>query len=131
MYRAGQGPPGRGLSDSGKRIHTAGRFLVAPEGVERSEEHTSELQSLRHLVCRLLLGKKTNACWTSKSVWSEELSGRMRAGEAAGGGPPGTIAALPEDGATPPFSMHIFFFFFSLAAPPKSNFFPLPPPFPI
>src|SRR5262245_64669160 len=26
--------------------------------VGRSEEHTSELQSLRHLVCRLLLGKK-------------------------------------------------------------------------
>src|SRR5258705_1279227 len=31
----------------------------------RSEEHTSELQSLRHLVCRLLLEKNkscTNAC---------------------------------------------------------------------
>src|SRR5262245_64668944 len=27
--------------------------------VARSEEHTSELQSLRHLVCRLLLEKKT------------------------------------------------------------------------
>src|ERR1035441_11054098 len=27
----------------------------------RSEEHTSELQSLRHLVCRILLGKKENA----------------------------------------------------------------------
>src|SRR5262245_22734364 len=27
-------------------------------GVKRSEEHTSELQSLRHLVCRLLLEKK-------------------------------------------------------------------------
>src|SRR5471030_3522921 len=26
--------------------------------IERSEEHTSELQSLRHLVCRLLLEKK-------------------------------------------------------------------------
>src|SRR5258705_1662718 len=26
--------------------------------VPRSEEHTSELQSLRHLVCRLLLEKK-------------------------------------------------------------------------
>src|ERR1039458_10660106 len=26
----------------------------------RSEEHTSELQSLRHLVCRLLLEKKHN-----------------------------------------------------------------------
>src|SRR5258705_135104 len=32
---------------------TAGDLLGA-----RSEEHTSELQSLRHLVCRLLLEKK-------------------------------------------------------------------------
>src|SRR5205814_5299587 len=31
-------------------------FLVA--AATRSEEHTSELQSLRHLVCRLLLEKK-------------------------------------------------------------------------
>src|SRR5262245_24412007 len=29
--------------------------------MERSEEHTSELQSLRHLVCRLLLEKKKAA----------------------------------------------------------------------
>src|SRR5262245_63172365 len=29
-------------------------YMMAP----RSEEHTSELQSLRHLVCRLLLEKK-------------------------------------------------------------------------
>src|SRR5437899_5994955 len=29
---------------------------------ERSEEHTSELQSLRHLVCRLLLEKKKKTC---------------------------------------------------------------------
>src|ERR1035441_6675896 len=28
----------------------------------RSEEHTSELQSLRHLVCRLLLEKKNTSC---------------------------------------------------------------------
>src|SRR5205814_10281641 len=33
--------------------------LPQPSGLEcRSEEHTSELQSLRHLVCRLLLEKK-------------------------------------------------------------------------
>src|SRR5262245_64332160 len=34
--------------------------LLIPEktGENRSEEHTSELQSLRHLVCRLLLEKK-------------------------------------------------------------------------
>src|SRR5262245_9320064 len=31
------------------------RFLI---NTHRSEEHTSELQSLRHLVCRLLLEKK-------------------------------------------------------------------------
>src|SRR2546425_1963309 len=29
-----------------------------PHGVPRSEEHTSELQSLAYLVCRLLLEKK-------------------------------------------------------------------------
>src|SRR2546425_7014751 len=35
--------------------------LVAERNqVERSEEHTSELQSLAYLVCRLLLEKKTN-----------------------------------------------------------------------
>src|ERR1035438_8304687 len=39
----------------------AGRDLEAiAVGVQRSEEHTSELQSLRHLVCRLLLEKKNN-----------------------------------------------------------------------
>src|SRR2546425_5156840 len=32
--------------------------LFAPHGPFRSEEHTSELQSLAYLVCRLLLEKK-------------------------------------------------------------------------
>src|SRR5262245_14812400 len=32
--------------------------MQAPTGQRRSEEHTSELQSLRHLVCRLLLEEK-------------------------------------------------------------------------
>src|SRR5205814_9855123 len=32
--------------------------LRRPSSLPRSEEHTSELQSLRHLVCRLLLEKK-------------------------------------------------------------------------
>src|SRR5262245_13559872 len=40
--------------DLGTGIGTALGQIVA----ERSEEHTSELQSLRHLVCRLLLEKK-------------------------------------------------------------------------
>src|SRR5258705_9231413 len=33
-------------------------FSLYGEEYGRSEEHTSELQSLRHLVCRLLLEKK-------------------------------------------------------------------------
>src|SRR5205814_9042529 len=35
-----------------------GRAGGGPPTLHRSEEHTSELQSLRHLVCRLLLEKK-------------------------------------------------------------------------
>src|SRR5437899_4770862 len=35
-------------------------FEPADPLLVRSEEHTSELQSLRHLVCRLLLEKKTS-----------------------------------------------------------------------
>src|SRR2546429_6089480 len=37
------------------------RDLYFPEYVARSEEHTSELQSRLHLVCRLLLEKKNPA----------------------------------------------------------------------
>src|SRR2546429_5017089 len=33
-------------------------FQIAVIGIQRSEEHTSELQSRLHLVCRLLLEKK-------------------------------------------------------------------------
>src|SRR5205814_7318793 len=36
----------------------AAHLIEFREGFARSEEHTSELQSLRHLVCRLLLEKK-------------------------------------------------------------------------
>src|SRR5690625_6446274 len=35
--------------------------VASPTGTERSEEHTSELQSRGHLVCRLLLEKKTES----------------------------------------------------------------------
>src|SRR5947199_4260071 len=38
-------------------VHTKQRNRTR-RSLERSEEHTSELQSLRHLVCRLLLEKK-------------------------------------------------------------------------
>src|SRR5262245_62588930 len=41
-----------------KRFDAATERFLADKLVARSEEHTSELQSLRHLVCRLLLEKK-------------------------------------------------------------------------
>src|SRR5262245_63805808 len=47
-----------GSSDASSTTNPA-RQLSAPQmPYARSEEHTSELQSLRHLVCRLLLEKK-------------------------------------------------------------------------
>src|ERR1035438_10554750 len=45
------------LSELGHEVIVANARKVRLIG-ERSEEHTSELQSLRHLVCRLLLEKK-------------------------------------------------------------------------
>src|SRR5205814_9880402 len=47
-------------SGCGLRLRIAQRDRLGQEGDAflRSEEHTSELQSLRHLVCRLLLEKK-------------------------------------------------------------------------
>src|ERR1039458_10757578 len=41
--------------NQGRVVQQLGSF---PARADRSEEHTSELQSLRHLVCRLLLEKK-------------------------------------------------------------------------
>src|SRR5687767_15776921 len=38
-------------------------------GLVRSEEHTSELQSLAYLVCRLLLEKKNNKQFTNIARW--------------------------------------------------------------
>src|SRR5258708_21762000 len=53
-------PPPAGNSDPASRLHLrllrSDRFRRS--GCLRSEEHTSELQSPDHLVCRLLLGKK-------------------------------------------------------------------------
>src|SRR2546425_13177631 len=55
------------ITPSGLKLRAPGTFLLEAEapgssvqnlGFPRSEEHTSELQSLAYLVCRLLLEKK-------------------------------------------------------------------------
>src|SRR5258705_770255 len=55
LFRSPLTPPSHpGTGCSAASLPVTGR---SPKR-ERSEEHTSELQSLRHLVCRLLLEKK-------------------------------------------------------------------------
>src|SRR5687767_15681135 len=50
---------GVAVEEYGKAIDAGGRLVSDIEYEEaRSEEHTSELQSLAYLVCRLLLEKK-------------------------------------------------------------------------
>src|SRR5258705_4876971 len=51
------GSPGRDTISSGLPVLV---LCWISKRALRSEEHTSELQSLRHLVCRLLLEKKKN-----------------------------------------------------------------------
>src|SRR5437870_12144737 len=50
--------PGARLNVGVPRLSFTSDCLVSRLGTERSEEHTSELQSRGHLVCRLLLEKK-------------------------------------------------------------------------
>src|SRR5262245_63417825 len=55
-------PGGRGGEPTNRPLRSAPALEDTPrppvQALRRSEEHTSELQSLRHLVCRLLLEKK-------------------------------------------------------------------------
>src|SRR2546425_8017376 len=55
--------PGGGLGERRRRhdVHSP---------IERSEEHTSELQSLAYLVCRLLLEKKNEATASARCASS-------------------------------------------------------------
>src|ERR1035441_7539458 len=84
-------------------------------GARRSEEHTSELQSLRHLVCRLLREKmmvKPNTMpysWTS-TCRESEASGRAATYARSG----------PSWGSS--------FFFCATARTTRSPLFPHPPP---
>src|SRR3989442_9644739 len=59
LYLLGRAFRARGSGDAYERAVQALRRSVALDpGHARSEEHTSELQSRPHLVCRLLLEKK-------------------------------------------------------------------------
>src|SRR2546425_3915723 len=70
---------------SSREFSRAPPLAPAPAPSHRSEEHTSELQSLAYLVCRLLLEKKNNDREVRQvqsagvgSVEEEDLSPRRR-----------------------------------------------------
>src|ERR1039458_8399284 len=91
----------------------------------RSEEHTSELQSLRHLVCRLLLEKK------------KKKKTRPRTARSASEGLLGTLPIHPTHTPTTPprvsprlasecasLLSFFVFFFLMIRRPPRSTLFP-------
>src|SRR2546425_9656866 len=57
-----------GREEGARRTAAARRHQSRLAASVRSEEHTSELQSLAYLVCRLLLEKKKKKIKTSSSV---------------------------------------------------------------
>src|ERR1035438_8106759 len=94
----------------------------------RSEEHTSELQSLRHLVCRLLLEKKNKPNNTALGATTRpglaETPRPARASHGPGGGGPWRG---PRRGARD-WGILLIFFFLRAGPPPKPPPFPPPPP---
>src|SRR2546422_2888672 len=77
LFRSIRKPPSARSSEPPRRSM---KSLVHPPRV-RSEEHTSELQSRLHLVCRLLLEKKKNGAnrWPGRHPHAQRRnSGRSR-----------------------------------------------------
>src|SRR6202162_4854631 len=95
-------------------------------GRTRSEEHTSELQSPRYLVCRLLLEKKTahircggpGADAGDHAALGPELRARRRRG------PPPGCGSAPAPAA--PLSPRRVLFFLRIGPPPAPPLFPIP-----
>src|SRR5205814_3421195 len=63
----GQVMPGEFL----REVNCGFVIWISGQDAKRSEEHTSELQSLRHLVCRLLLEKKKSERYLHKYLRNE------------------------------------------------------------
>src|SRR5205814_5350899 len=75
--------------------------IVSDADIERSEEHTSELQSLRQLVCRLLLEKK-NSTPQMRTPCASRPSGRRAPGSATGTSCPAATPGPPETTTSAP-----------------------------
>src|SRR3982751_4582432 len=104
------------------RLRGRARLADVPVG-DRSEEHTSELQSQSNLVCRLLLEKKTlSSCSTHASARPAIDRPALSAGRTRGplSAPVSRTSRLVSFAALPAFS----FFFLMIRRPPRSTLFP-------
>src|ERR1039458_3429121 len=106
-------------------------FFAADLAHLRSEEHTSELQSLRHLVCRLLLEKKilTDAPpWEIRNLFTnaDPLSDRLWLKSSH----PSQWLCPPPAPVMPAYDCRILFFF-NDRAPPEIYTLSLPAALPI
>src|SRR5690625_5097402 len=63
-----EGLPAGLVRDHGLEAGAGDVLLAGPQPRPRSEEHTSELQSRGHLVCRLLPEKKKNSTTPSSAI---------------------------------------------------------------
>src|SRR5471030_449474 len=97
-------------------------WLISPNSPwpsPRSEEHTSELQSLRHLVCRLLLEKKKKEFSLDRADMASDRQHhqlhRPRQSFHCGAG---------NDSRTCAFAHADRFFFLMIRRPPRSTLFP-------
>src|SRR6266496_4337641 len=87
---------------------------------DRSEEHTSELQSRRDLVCRLLLEKKNNRAFVLRVIFPPEQPMRPRSNVERSRRPRGARApAIPLRR-----SRRSKIFFLMIRRPPRSTLFP-------
>src|ERR1039458_9174754 len=97
--------------------------------LRRSEEHTSELQSLRHLVCRLLLEKKKQDIQTARKGLRSYSPPPLVFVLGGGGCPRTRQRRSNEVNASLKFLTSFFFFFLRIGPPTDFPPFPTQRPF--
>src|SRR3989304_282395 len=106
-----------------------GTVLPAIPFVKRSEEHTSELQSRLHLVCRLLLEKKKQNNYATERNNHSRVTG-LACVEVCGALCCRQCARVPSSPRQHAHTQSIFcFFFLNDGPPPNFPLFPPRPPF--
>src|SRR3989304_5818307 len=88
----------------------------------RSEEHTSELQSRLHLVCRLLLEKNKRSPGSPRPSETRAARGAAPGRRAVVGRPPPLRRTPPHP--RQPQASPLLLFFLMIRRPPRSTLFP-------